>query len=586
MKRLYLLPWLVLGIAVLYLASGFMRPAHQSKFDVDAFAVLPVQNGGRIMPMDTLARTCLIILSGKQTFVDDHDMDHPVTRPAIEWLLDVMVSPPDEERLDGPAHKHKVFRIDNDQVLAFLGLKARPGLRYSFAEFSPRMLEIADEADRIDATEEKNRSLFENKLFELAQHIRLYKNITIWADPRVLPPLLPDDERWMNLYDAKLVMERIGRAVPGFQQYLGMLSAYGKGRAGEFEQSLVGYRDAVKQRAPEAFPKADFEVLFNRLEPFYKCMVFCVGIFILGCLYWMLGYGELRQAAFYLGLFTFLIQTWAIIGRIYLMGRPPVTNIYSSAIFIGWTAMGLGLVMEAIYRNGFAVVTASVTGFSSLFISHMLISGDTMEMLVAVLDTNFWLATHVVCVTFGYTATFVAGFLAMKFVLLGVFTRALQNDGIATLSKMIYGVICFATLLSFTGTVLGGIWADQSWGRFWGWDPKENGALLIVLWNALILHARWGGIVKQRGMAVLAVGGNIVTGWSWFGTNLLGIGLHSYGFMSGAMWALIGVDILMLGVIAIGALIPTKYWASYQPLRPSALQLPAKPKAAPRLKPA
>ena len=79
------------------------------------------------------------------------------------------------------------------------------------------------------------------------------------------------------------------------------------------------------------------------------------------------------------------------------------------------------------------------------------------------------------------------------------------------LAKMIYGVVCFATLLSFVGTVLGGIWADQSWGRFWGWDPKENGALLIVIWNALILHARWGGLVKQRGMAVLAVVGNIVT---------------------------------------------------------------------------
>ena len=95
---------------------------------------------------------------------------------------------------------------------------------------------------------------------------------------------------------------------------------------------------------------------------------------------------------------------------------------------------------------------------------------------------------------------------------------------------MIYGVVCFALLFSFLGTILGGIWADQSWGRFWGWDPKENGALLIVLWNAIILHARWGGFVRGRGLAVLAVLGNIVT-------NLLGIGLHSYGFTeSGFLW--------------------------------------------------
>ena len=93
---------------------------------------------------------------------------------------------------------------------------------------------------------------------------------------------------------------------------------------------------------------------------------------------------------------------------------------------------------------------------------------------------------------------------------------------------MVYGIVCFATLFSFVGTVLGGIWADQSWGRFWGWDPKENGALIIVLWNALILHARWGGLVRQRGLICLAIFGNIVTSWSWFGTNMLGIGLHSY----------------------------------------------------------
>src|SRR5437667_4396268 len=98
------------------------------------------------------------------------------------------------------------------------------------------------------------------------------------------------------------------------------------------------------------------------------------------------------------------------------------------------------------------------------------------------------------------------------------------------LTKMVYGIICFATLFSFVGTVLGGIWADQSWGRFWGWDPKENGAVLIVIMNALILHARWGGMVKEPGMAMLAICGNIITMWSWFGTNQLGIGLHAYGF--------------------------------------------------------
>jgi hypothetical protein len=180
----------------------------------------------------------------------------------------------------------------------------------------------------------------------------------------------------------------------------------------------------------------------------------------------------------------------------------------------------------------------------------------------AVLDTNFWLSTHVTCITLGYTAMFVAGKLALAYVVLGMFTNLLAGDAASKLSKMIYGVMCFAVFLSFTGTVLGGIWADQSWGRFWGWDPKENGALLIVIWSALVLHARWAGMVKARGIALLAIFGNCVTAWSWFGTNLLGVGLHSYGFMQGAMTWLLVYVISQLVIIAVG-LVPLMHWRSF-----------------------
>src|SRR5205085_11678209 len=175
----------------------------------------------------------------------------------------------------------------------------------------------------------------------------------------------------------------------------------------------------------------------------------------------------------------------------------------------------------------------------------------------------FWLATHVTTVTFGYAATFVAGFLGIAYIFLGVMTPVLDRELTKVISGLIYGVVCFATLLSFTGTVLGGIWADYSWGRFWGWDPKENGALLIVIWNALILHARWGGLVKQRGMAQLAIAGNIVTSWSWFGTNMLGVGLHSYGFMPAALVWLLVFAASQLFLIGLGW-IPQEYWMSFQ----------------------
>jgi ABC-type transport system involved in cytochrome c biogenesis permease subunit len=208
-------------------------------------------------------------------------------------------------------------------------------------------------------------------------------------------------------------------------------------------------------------------------------------------------------------------------------------------------------------------------GFITLLIAHHLsMDGDTMEMMRAVLDTNGWLATHVVCVTLGYASTFLAGFLALTYIVRGAFTRSLDRDTARSLARMVYGIVCFATLFSFVGTILGGIWADQSWGRFWGWDPKENGALLIVLWNAIILHARWGGLVRQRGLMVLAVFGNVVTSWSWFGVNMLGIGLHSYGFMDSAFPWLIAFGASQLVFIMIGLLPPHLWRSRFEPERP------------------
>jgi ABC-type transport system involved in cytochrome c biogenesis permease subunit len=176
-----------------------------------------------------------------------------------------------------------------------------------------------------------------------------------------------------------------------------------------------------------------------------------------------------------------------------------------------------------------------------------------------VLDSNFWLATHVITITIGYSGTFLAGAIAIFWVFRKHLARKPDPAAGKTLSSMTYGIICFALFFSFVGTVLGGIWADQSWGRFWGWDPKENGALLIVLWNAIILHARWGGYARERGIMTMAIFGNVITSFSWFGVNMLGVGLHSYGFMDKAFWALAaftGSQLLLMGF----ALLPRHFW--------------------------
>jgi ABC-type transport system involved in cytochrome c biogenesis permease subunit len=224
-------------------------------------------------------------------------------------------------------------------------------------------------------------------------------------------------------------------------------------------------------------------------------------------------------------------------------------------VFIGWAAVLFALVYEYVYRRGLGNLLAAIVGFPTLFIAYNLAGdGDTFIVLEAVLDTQFWLATHVVCITLGYATTILAGMMGLVYVVMGMWLGKLDDEGRKELTRMTYGTLCFATFFSLVGTILGGLWADDSWGRFWGWDPKENGALIIVLWNALVLHARWGGMIAHRGLAILTIFGNVVTGWSWFGVNLMGVGLHSYGFTEGrakwlALFVLSQLAVMCFGIV-------------------------------------
>ncbi len=362
------------------------------------------------------------------------------------------------------------------------------------------------------------------------------------------------------------------------EAFLKIIRDYEDNHADDFNADVAAYTTRLDTNLPSVMTKIDTELFFNRFDVFTICMAFYVTVFVLTLISWLVRNRSVALAGLWLLAFTLTLHSAGLVLRIYI-SAPPVTNLYSSAVFIAWGIVLFSVFLEAIFRNGLAQAMASVAGFASLLVAAGLASteGDTMKQLQAVLDTNFWLATHVVCVTLGYTATFLAGVLAIGYVLASPAAALLRlasktvgssddsvrmtPDSLKEISRMVYGIVCFAMLFSFVGTILGGIWADQSWGRFWGWDPKENGAVLIVLWNALILHARWGGVVRERGMMVLAILGNIVTSWSWFGTNMLGIGLHSYGFMESAQFALIAFMLSQLLVAAFG-LIPQGFWAS------------------------
>jgi ABC-type transport system involved in cytochrome c biogenesis permease subunit len=619
MKRL--LPiFLTIAMAVWFLCQ--MQPPKDKDFAFSEFGKLPVVFNGRLKPMDSLARNSLLQIHEKQTldlqpWAGDWDK-HPII-PAIQWLANVMMNPQVAD--DWP-----VFRVDNPDLIAFLKLPERnlaqhqDGKHYSWNQIALALDALDKENERVEKIESAERDAYEHAVVKIHDRLELYAQLRNTVQPQdtqnwkqeladyqglipsgvaavrsqqtgktydqqvfnaflaelqrfdymaqLEPPLIIPPEAgsndWQTVGTVLLRAAKGNPVPPDVQNYATLAGALQTQDVTGFNAALGDLRSSFVPRFDRSMAKARAEVFFNQMQPFYNAMIIYVLAGLLAIFSWFNLSEGLRRSAVWLVALAFFIHTTGLIYRIILQGRPPVTNLYSSAIFIGWGACILGMILEKFHKNGIGAVVSAGMGFITLIIAQNLaLDGDTMEMMRAVLDTNFWLATHVVAVTTGYASTFVAGFLALIYIVRGLFTRTLNAETAKSLTRMIYAIVCFATLFSFVGTVLGGIWADQSWGRFWGWDPKENGALIIVLWNALILHLRWGGMIRERGLVNCAVFGNIVTSWSWFGVNMLGIGLHSYGFTDAAFKWLMLFVVSQLGFIALGCL-PPKMWKSFQ----------------------
>lgn len=249
----------------------------------------------------------------------------------------------------------------------------------------------------------------------------------------------------------------------------------------------------------------------------------------------------------------------AIVIRCLIMHRPPIGNLYDTIIFIGATIAVISLITEWMTRRRFALGVGPILGTALILLARRYELGDAsdhMDPLVAVLDSNYWLTTHVITITLGYSAGLLSAFLSVIYVLIrGLGLDQGRGDMRRPLTRAVYGMLCFTLLLSLVGTVLGGIWANDSWGRFWGWDPKENGALMIVIWTLAILHARLGGYIKEWGVHIASLFTAVVVTFSWWHVNFLGVGLHNYGFTAGkdAIWvfyATIGVIMAFAGVAA------------------------------------
>lgn len=378
---------------------------------------------------------------------------------------------------------------------------------------------------------------FEREIFKLSSHLYSWSQDHLSGLPVLLPIEPHGEEVWMSAWDAFALGLRDQAVLNALRNMQGMARAYRERDQAEFDRSIDGLRLFVGQRmsGDRELKHIGLEVTYNALNLFYRAEIFYFLAFLSA--FAVLLTTKRKQwfalAAVILVGVAFIPHTAGIIMRMIIMERPPVTNLYSTFLFVAWVCVGVGLLVEYIQRNGLGTLTAGFTGFALLLLSACFAAeGDTMHKVVAVLNSNFWLSTHVIAITIGYAGCCLAGFVGHIYLLQAIMTPR-QRQRLEATYRVLFGLLGFGLTFSFLGTMLGGVWADQSWGRFWGWDPKENGALLIVLWCAILFHAKLGKIIGEVGVAAGSALGIIMVMMAWLGVNLLGVGLHSYGFTSG-----------------------------------------------------
>ena len=558
---------------------------------------IPVLQNGRVMPIDSYARHMLLSFSGKSTFdrkpaaqwlarvlfepdTTRNDAIFLVNHPEVVEALGLSAEGRDRysyaqlepalaelTRLARAAfHLEDDARspVENEVMRLYSNLSTYNRISKAFDFTFPRPdFQIGDPGLRRDLDLSPNGpvTLFDLRIRSdrmadlLAQHggagspanayeeelFRAATAVRMWSQARQDVPLamIPmhghENQEWISAWDA-LDMSQ-GRE--DLKLELGALRdmsvAYTDGQQVTFDIAARAYLAAVSKRVmdPGQLKMIKAEVRYNKSDAFYRAELL-YGLAFLAALLSVPFRGKwMYRAAGALVVVALLPHTYGIIARMLIMGRPPVTNLYSTFIFVSWICALIGLTVEYFQRNRLGLITASAMGLALLLTSgRFATDGDTMGVMVAVLDSNFWLATHVVTISIGYAGCIAAGLLGHIY-LLQALRRAPGDAALKETYSAVYGALAFGLIFSFLGTMLGGVWADQSWGRFWGWDPKENGALVIVLWSAILFHAKLDGLIGPRGFAAGSVLGVIWVLLAWLGVNLLSVGLHSYGFTSG-----------------------------------------------------
>ena len=523
-------------LAILFILPALL-PANRAY--MEPFRRILILENGRQKPLDTFARNLLKQFSGRSTL---SGLD------ASDWLARVLFTP-------GQTLDDKVFLINNPDVPAALGIPGQGRQRYSFTQIRSALDRLRRLAMQSAELDDKSRSAVENEILRLYVNANIYYSLLnafnfafrpgsdlleleAGAAPilAIIPPPGTKGEKWLSPGE---VLATPGRDPSGVDSEIttlaGAAQAFAAGRDQDFSLALRAFNDSMQKRLQNggAGGNIPLEIFYNRLEPFSKAQL-AYGLALAFLLLSLPIRGKhLPRLSLLFLLAGLLAHSFGLLSRMVIMNRPPVTNLYETFVFVAWVCVLLGIALELFQKKSLGILAGGVAGLLFLLVAgRYSLEGDTMGMLAAVLDSNLWLTTHVVTISIGYAGCVIAGIIGHVY----IFHRLLYPSAMPfrqRTARSLHAALAFGLVFTFIGTVMGGIWADQSWGRFWGWDPKENGALLIILWCAILLHARLAGMIRELGMAVGAVLSIITVVLAWFGVNLLGVGRHSYGFTSG-----------------------------------------------------
>jgi ABC-type transport system involved in cytochrome c biogenesis permease subunit len=578
-------------VGVLAGALPLRAGENRADFNWQAWRNVPAQNGGRYKPLDTLARETLRLIANRSSFLDPEtgaQLD-PTTlyltmffewqgwqNPERDRLLMLMDWRPQYFRL------HKPDKWDEAPLLRvdYLALRTVLGMGRDQQYISPVALSkvwVADPqtegkripftawAERIDREEAKAAPLeeTEKKALELANHYWAYQDLRMGRGLEILPVKGSETAEWVQI--AHLLLGNFDDASDPTGDYRraqealrDAAKAYSASDAAAFNRSAEELKSALAALGPTLgdYPSAarmNLEVAFNRWSPFRIAWVAAL-LTVLGMLL-HLGTGWKSLSAGSMAVFVLALAAM-VTGfgmRIAISGRPPVTNMYESVVYVGFGVAVFGLIFEVIYRAKYILTAAAAVSSVALILADNspTLLDPSVRPLEPVLRSNFWLVIHVMTITLSYAAFALA--LGIANISLGYFLgRSSNQSAISALSRFTYKAIQVGVLLLAAGIILGGVWADYSWGRFWGWDPKEVWALVALLGYLSMLHARFAGWVGHRGLAALSVVCFSLVVMAWYGVNfVLGAGLHSYGFGGGGrawVFSAVALQLLYAGV--------------------------------------